>query len=136
MRWTVCGGADTVLFDTDVFIWIQRGNPKAARLVDREPDRLLSVQSYMELLQGASDRRQHDLTRGFLRDFGFRTLPLSESIGHRAAVYIEEYALSHGLRAGDALVAATATEHNLTLCTSNGKHFRAIRDLKLSVFRP
>jgi predicted nucleic acid-binding protein len=109
-----CGRAGTVFVDTDIFMLIQRGNPKAARLVDREPDRLLSVQSYMELLQGASDRRQNQLTRGFLRDFGFRTLPLSESIGHRAAVYVEEYALSHGLRAGDALVAATATEHNLT----------------------
>jgi len=125
-----------VLFDTDIFIWIQRGNPKAARLVDKEPERLLSVQSYMELMQCASDRRQHEVTRGFLRDFGFRTLPLTESIGHRAAVYIEEYSLSHGLRAGDALVAATATEHGLTLCTSNGKHFRAIKDLKLSIFRP
>ena len=136
MRWTVSGEAGTVLFDTDIFIWIQRGNPKAARLVDKEPERLLSVQSYMELMQCASDRRQHEVTRGFLRDFGFRTLPLTESIGHRAAVYIEEYSLSHGLRAGDALVAATATEHGLTLCTSNGKHFRAIKDLKLSIFRP
>jgi predicted nucleic acid-binding protein len=125
-----------VLFDTDIFIWIQRGNPKAARLVEKEPDRLLSVQSYMELLQCASDRRQHELTRSFLRDFGFRTLPLSESIGHRAAVYVEEYSLSHGLRAGDALVAATAAEHSLTLCTSSGRHFRAIKDLTLSIFRP
>ena len=125
-----------VLFDTDVFIWIQRGNEKAARLVDREEERLLSVQTYLELLQEAHNRQQHEYTKSFLRDLGFRILPLSENIGHRASVYIEEYSLSHGLRAGDAIIAATAAENNLTLCTSNTKHFKPIRDLKLRTLRP
>ena len=125
-----------MIFDTDIFIWIQRGNLKAAQLIEGENERLLSVQSYMELLQGAESRRQHEQTKSFLRDFGFLTLPLSENIGHRAAVYIEEYGLSHGLRAGDAIVAATAAEGGLVLCTSNARHFSPIRDLKTRIFRP
>jgi len=125
-----------VIFDTDMFIWVQRGNLKAAQLMEGEDERLLSVQSYMELLQGAENRRQHELTKSFLRDFAFSTLPLSENIGHRAAVYIEEYGLSHGLRAGDAIVAATAAEHGLILCTSNAKHFSPIKDLKTRIFKP
>lgn len=125
-----------MIFDTDMFIWVQRGNLKAAQLIESEEERLLSVQSYMELLQGAENRRQHELTKVFLRDFGFSTLPLSENIGHRAAVYIEEYGLSHGLRAGDAIVAATAAEQGLVLCTSNAKHFSPIRDVKTRIFRP
>lgn len=125
-----------MIFDTDMFIWVQRGNLRAAQLIEGEDERLLSVQSYMELLQGAENRRQHELAKSFLRDFGFSTLPLSENIGHRAAVYIEEYGLSHGLRAGDAIVAATAAEHGLILCTSNAKHFSPIRDLKTRLFRP
>ncbi|MEK6815407.1 MAG: type II toxin-antitoxin system VapC family toxin [Nitrospirota bacterium] len=125
-----------MIFDTDIFIWIQRGNTKAARLVEGEAERFLSVQTYMELLQSAADRRQHDYTKSFLRDFGFQVLPLTENIGHRAAVYVEEHTLSHGLRAGDALIAATAAENNLTLCTSNGKHSKPIKDLKVHVFRP
>jgi predicted nucleic acid-binding protein len=48
----------------------------------------------------------------------------------------EEYALSNGLRAGDAIVAATATENNLILATSNAKHFRSIKDLRVKVFAP
>jgi hypothetical protein len=125
-----------VIFDTDLFIWIQRGNGKAARLVEQEEERLLSLQTYLELLQGAQNQQQHESTKSFLKTFGFATLPLTENIGHRAAVYIEEYALSHGLRAGDALVAATAAERGLTLCTSNAKHFRPIRDLKVRAFKP
>ena len=44
----------------------------------------------MELLQGAENRKQHEQTKSFLREFGFSVLPLSENIGHRAAVYVEE----------------------------------------------
>jgi predicted nucleic acid-binding protein len=40
-----------------------------------------------------------------------------------------------GLRAGHAIVAATATENNLTLATANEKRFRPIKDLKLKVFK-
>ncbi len=125
-----------MIFDTDIFIWVQRGNIKAAQLIEGEDERLLSVQSYMELLQGAENRRQHEQTKSFLRDFGFSTLPLSENIGHRAAVYVEEYGLSHGMRAGDAIVAATAAEHGVILCTGSAKHYSSIRDLKTRIFRP
>lgn len=63
-------------------------------------------------------------------------VPLSESIGHRALIYLEEYTLSHGLRAGIAIVAATAAESNMTLVSSNARHFKPIKELKLKVFRP
>lgn len=125
-----------MIFDTDIFIWIQRGDEKAARLVDREEERFLSIQTYMELLQCARDKKQHSATKRFLKDFNFKVLPLTENIGHRAAVYIEEYALSHGVRAGDALIAATAAENGLKLCSSNARHFRPIKDLDLKVFKP
>jgi predicted nucleic acid-binding protein len=125
-----------VLFDTDVLIWIQRGNAKAAEWVEKEGERNISVLTYMELLQGAREKRQHEYILDFLHEFNFRILPLSENIGHRAAIYIEEYSLSHGLRSGDAITAATATENGLTLCTANAKHYKPIRELKLRVFRP
>jgi len=125
-----------VIFDTNVLIWIQRGNEKAARVVDQAKDRHLSVLTYMELLQSAQSRKQHEYVASFLSEFGFQTLPLTENIGHRAAVYVAEYTLSHGIRAADAIIAATATENNLPLCSGNEKHYRAIRELRLKVFRP
>jgi hypothetical protein len=125
-----------MLFDTDIFIWVQRGNLKAARLVDETEERILSVYTYMELLQTAKNIQHHQYTKDFLSSFGFVVLPLTERIGHRALIYLEEYSLSHGLKAGDAIVAATAVENNLTLISSNAKHFKAIQELKLEIFKP
>jgi len=124
-----------MIFDTDILIWVQRGNPKAASLIDATEERFLSVQSYMELLQCARDKKQHRFVKGFLKDFAFEVLPLTENIGHRAAIYVEEYTLSHGIRAGDAVIAATAVENGWKLCTGNQKHFQCINDLTLRVFK-
>ena len=125
-----------MIFDTDVLIWIQRGGEKAARVVDRSIVRHISIITYMELLQAAINKKQHEYVSGFLKEFGFQILPLTESIGHRAAVYVEEYSLSHGIRAVDAIIAATATENHLPLCSGSTKHFRAIEGLKFKVFGP
>jgi hypothetical protein len=125
-----------MLFDTDILIWVQRGNGKAARLVDHASERFLSVQTYMELLQAARDKREHAIIKQYVRDLSFSVLPLTENIGHRALVYVEGYALSSGIRAGDAIIAATATENGLTLVTGNARHFRPVKDLSLKIFKP
>ena len=125
-----------MIFDTDILIWIQKGNEKVATLVDKSTDRFLSILTYMELLQAAENKKQHRVVKEFLKVYGFRILPLTENIGHRASVYVEEYSLSSGLRAGDAIIAATATENNMVLATGNAKHFKPIKDLSLKIFRP
>lgn len=124
------------IFDTDIFIWVQRGNKRAINLFENSNSRNLSIQTYMELLQGAQNKTQHKYTKDFITSFGFSVLPLTENIGHRASIYIEEYSLATGLRSGDAIIAATAVENNMTLISSNAKHFKTIKDLKLKVFKP
>lgn len=125
-----------MLFDTDIFIWVQRGNVKAAKLIDSASTRYLSVQSSMELLQCAQNKAQKLIIKRFLSDFGFVVLPFTENIGHRALVYVEEYGLSSGMRAGDAIIAATGTENGLPLFSGNTKHFRSIKELDLRIFKP
>ncbi len=125
-----------MIFDSDIFIWVQRGNSKAAKKIDATQQRYLSIQSYMELLQGAKNKSQHQHIKDFLVEFDFIILPFTENIGHRAAIYIEEYSLSSGMRAGDAIIAATAIENNMPLLTSNVRHYKPINDLTLKAFRP
>jgi len=124
------------IFDTDILIWVQRKNPKAAKWVEKAEHRAISVQTYMELLQCATAPSQHQLIRDFLVAFRFQTLPFTENIGHRAAVYLEEYACHAGIRAGDAIIAATSVEHNALLITGNKKHFKCIKEIKTQYFTP
>jgi len=79
-----------MLFDTDVLIWYLRGHAKAAAAIEQELQRQISVVSYMELLQGARDKSEIKLIRSFIKDFAFQMLPLTENIGQRATVYMEE----------------------------------------------
>jgi len=125
-----------MLFDTDLLIWVLRGSVKAARLVDETRDRHISVVTLMELLQGARNKSEMRLIKRFVSELGFQTKPLTENIGHRAVIYMEEYGLSSGLRVADALIAATAAENSLALCSGDRSHYRPLSELVLKAFRP
>ncbi len=123
-----------MLFDTDMIIWLERGNRKAAKAVESAPLRFISVLSKMELLQGAANKAHLQDLESFISEYDFVVLPLTDNIGHRALIYIEEYALAHGVRANDAIIAATAVENRLPLISSNVKHYKPIKDLKFHPF--
>ena len=95
-----------MIFETDVLIWTLRGNTRAARAIQRESERAMTVVNHMELMQGARDCRELALIKSFIKDLGFRVLPLSQRIGHRAAILMEEHTLSSGLP-----LAAVMTSH-------------------------
>lgn len=125
-----------MIYDTDILIWVQRGNAKAAKIIEEDEDKFLSIQSYMELLQGAKNKLHHKYVKDFIFDFSFSILPFTENIGHRALIYVEEYALSSNMRAGDAIISATAVENNMILVSSNIKHFKMVKELQFKAFKP
>ena len=125
-----------MLFDTDVLIWFLRGNEKAAAFLAKERDRTLSQVSWMELVQGAKNKRELAVMRAFLARMDFRLLPLTENIGHRAMLYVEQHALKDGVKMADALVAATSVEYGQPIGTANVKHYRPLAGVQLVPFRP
>jgi len=125
-----------MLFDTDVLIWAFKGNITAASILDATGSKSVSSVTYMELLQGARDKRELKAVKSYLHDLGFEILPISENISHRASIYMEEFVLQSGIGMADALIAATCAENAEVLCTANHKHYKVIPDIQIKRFKP
>ena len=123
------------LVDTDVLIWYLRGNQNAYDLIHALDHFCISSVTYMELVQGMRNKSELKTLQNTLKNWGVKTLYISEEISARALFYVEEYFLSHSMQLADALMGATATQHGLTLITANDKHYRVIKGLEISIFR-
>ncbi len=125
-----------MLVDTDVLIWYLRGDARAAEALEAASEFQLSIVTYMELVQGMRSKDELRVLRSALSGWGTQVLMIDELISTRAMLYVEEYALAHGMRLADALVAATAVAHGIPLLTANVKHYRHVPDLQIERFRP
>ncbi len=125
-----------MLFDTDIFIWIQKGQPAVAEVMrEAGATRHASLITYMEFLHGSNNKRTLKLNRDFFQAVGIQLLPITAEISYRAAHYVEQFCLSHQMHANDALIAATAVDHGMPLVTGNGKHYRHLKELDLHVIK-
>lgn len=123
-----------MLVDTDVLIWHLRGYPQATRRLDQIDRLTLSAVTYLEVLQGMRNKAELIAIQKMLERRKAILLPLTETVTLRATALMESLTLSHGLQMGDALIAATALDHGLSLLTGNVKHFAAVEHLLIEGF--
>jgi predicted nucleic acid-binding protein len=123
-----------MLVDTDVMIWHLRGHPAAAQRLNKIEQLTISAVTYMELLQGIRNREELAALQKSLEMRKAEKLPLTPAITSKAIRLMEELGLSHGMQMGDALIAATALEYQLTVLTGNVRHFKAILNLNIERF--
>ena len=121
------------VLDTDVFIDHFRGLAAATAYIQALPvaERATPDVTVMELYQGAANREQLTTIGQFLERQHVTRLPVGTAVSQRAVALLHDYALPHGLRIPDALIAAIALEGDSTLVTSNLRHFRFIPGLRL-----
>lgn len=124
-----------MILDTDVLIWLMRRNANAISLVASVQQREISLPTWLELLDGVRNKRELAEVKSLLADLTVKMLPLTESIGQRAGVLMEEHALKDGLDAMDSLIAATALVNNLPLATANRKHYKSL-GVELRILKP
>ena len=115
-----------MLIDTNIIIYAAQPQYLALRLFLDSIRRWVSVVSYIEALgyHGITADAERHLSEFFR---GCQILPLTDDIAQRA-IGIRRRRRT-GL--GDAIIAATAMAHNLTLVTHNGRDFRRIAGLEL-----
>jgi len=86
----------------------------------------------MELVVGCRNKSELQVLNRFLSQF--QVLTLTSQISDRATQLLQEYFLSHGLLIADALIAATAIEHQMSLLSKNQRDFRFIQELTLLAY--
>lgn len=127
-----------VLFDTDVLIWYFRGLEAAAAVIAETPyeQRFVSSVCIMELIQGCRNKKEVKQVMAFLKATFFHIVHCDKTISESAIGFLRAYALSHGLRTIDAIIAATAVTSEAALATGNYRHFEMIDNVRLVKFDP
>ncbi len=125
-----------VLIDSAVLVWMTRGHAGAVQRLAQLLPWQLSAVTYIELAQGCRTKAELTQIKKGLAMSQAHILPITPSITERAMALIDSYAHSHGLQLGDALIAATALEHGLTLLSGNKKHFSKLPGLALEALKP
>jgi len=123
-----------MLIDTDVIIWYMRGNPNALKALEKHKGFTISVVTYMELVQGMRNKNELVALRKALKSWSTKIIYITEEISSKAMFYVEQHYLSRSMQLADALIGATAVSNGISLLTGNTKHYKIVKEIKLSRF--
>lgn len=124
-----------MLVDSDVLIWYLRGSLKAKKVIEKLSSFSISSVNYMEIIQELQNKKELQLWKFFLRDFGVRHILIDEEITSKAIFWMEEFSLTHGLRMSDALIASTVDTYGIELLTGNHQDFKFLPGLKITKYK-
>jgi predicted nucleic acid-binding protein len=130
------GGVCWVIFDTNILIYADRGVVSAKALIMETQQRSISAVTYMEYVPFCRNKRELMVFEKMLKALQFTIHEVDHAISYQARQLVRQFALSHSMEMGDALIAATALAHKELLCTSNSKHFGQINGLILDRYLP
>jgi len=116
------------LVDTNIFIAILKGDANLKSFIENLAC-ALDTTVYVELIQGAKNKAEVQKIEKYLTRFDL--IHFDKIISRKAIELIRIFSKSHGLMFGDAIIAATCLENNLTLVTYNIEDFRFIKNLKI-----
>ena len=123
----------TPLVDTDVWIDFLRGVPEAVDFVEQLPDIVcISAISIAELYAGVREGKEREVLGDLLTSL--KIISLDDVGAAHGGLIRRDFGKSHGVGLSDALIAATALQHDCQLYTLNVKHYPALP--KAQVTRP
>ncbi len=125
-----------MIIDTDVLVWLLRGNRKAQEVIHKNIPFSISVVTYIELIQGMRDKKEMNSFIKQLSNWNVDIIQISNDISTRAMIYVEHYYHSGALQLADALIAATCVHSSHVLLTGNEKHYKIIPNIQLKKFLP
>jgi predicted nucleic acid-binding protein len=125
-----------VIFDTNILIYADRGVLSAKELIMSTQQRSISAVTYMEYVPFCRNKHELFVFEKMLKVLQFTIHEIDNAISYHARQLVHQFALSHSMEIGDALIAATALANKELLCTSNSKHFGQINGLIIDHYLP
>ena len=120
-----------MLIDTCLLIEHFRGNAAVSAFLSQHAGSMhVSSITDMELAQGVRNKQELQTYYKLLKVLKIELIEINEPISILAREWVRQYGLSHNLHLADALIAATAKHHQLTLYTDNIRDFQFL-DVKL-----
>lgn len=120
-----------MLIDTCLFIEHFRGNTAVSDFLSQHVGQMyVSAITDMELAQGVRNKQELQTYYKLSKTLQIELVEINQSISTLAREWVRQYGLSHNLHLADALIAATANQHQLILCTHNIRDFQFL-DVKL-----
>jgi predicted nucleic acid-binding protein len=98
--------------------------------------RSISAVTYMEYMPFCRNNHELAVFEKMLKALQFTIHEVDHAISYHARQLVRQFALSHSMEMGDALIAATALVHKELLCTGNNKHFVQVNGLLLEPYAP
>ena len=118
-----------MILDSCILIDVSRNNRNAVDYLEGlQSLPAISVVTMTEVLSGVRNKRESRLFEALFAQW--RIIPLDVAIAREAGDLLSKYQASHGTDIIDAIIAATAIQHQLDLITLNLKHFPMFENLK------
>lgn len=120
-----------ILCDTNILIEFYKNNTAIIQEIRQigSQNLTISIITRAELYYGALN--QNELNRIQKHLDLLQNIPIDRLISEQFIQLMAQYSLSHKLTIPDAMIAATALTHNISLYTLNLKDFRFIQGLKI-----
>ncbi len=117
-----------MLVDTDILIDYLRGHAPAVVFLEEHIGAIfVSSVTIAELFQGVREGKERKALASSIS--AMTVLPLTAEIAEKAGLFRRDFRNKTGCGLADCMIAATAGHHNLTLATSNGRHFTMLKDV-------
>lgn len=108
--------ARPALFDTNILIDFLSGVAKARTVLERHPDRAISIITWMEVMAGTSANEEREARALLLT---FRIAPITQEVAEKAHILRRE----RRIKLPDAIIQALAQLDRRTLFTRNTRDF-------------
>jgi len=119
-----------ILVDTDIIIWILRGNETfrdalKKMVIETKGDIFITPIQFAEIYAGIRPNEEKRIEKFFS---SFNIISIDKDTGRLAGLFMKQYGKSHHVTLADALIAASSELNHFKLWTGNRKHYPMLEE--------